>query len=64
MINCIYISVVTMNDEKMLEFHWDYFLLLNRIVDFFFFIQHCISQHSLCCGGGCLEKVVIQKQCI
>ena len=36
MINCIYISVVTMNDEKMLEFHWDYFLLLNRIVDFFF----------------------------
>lgn len=52
-----------MNDEKMLEFHWDYFLPLNRIVDFFF-IQHCIFQHSLCCGGGCLEKVVIQKQCI
>ena len=35
MINYVQISVVRMNDEKMLEFHWNYFLLLNRIVDFF-----------------------------
>ena len=33
------ISVVRMNDDKMLEFHWNYFLLLNRKVDFFFLLN-------------------------